>query len=114
MLDGSVDFPARRPPMVLNLRASLRRAQELDWRACFESVTNEALGNRGPHGRMKPTGGFRRQRGAGAPHVTVSNGSSTGLQGQQTAVTARRDVLTTNGAKIKTRSCASALRTAKR
>ena len=29
-----------------------------------------------PHGRMKPTGEFRRQRGAGARHVGVFNGSS--------------------------------------
>jgi hypothetical protein len=36
-----------------------------------------------PHGRMKPTGGFRRQRGAGARHVGVFDGSSTVRQVQQ-------------------------------
>ena len=34
-------------------------------------------------GRMKPTGGFRRQRAAGAGHVAVFNGSSTVRQVQQ-------------------------------
>jgi hypothetical protein len=42
-----------------------------------------AIGEGGSRRRMKPTGGFRRQRGAGARHVGVFNGFSTVRQVQQ-------------------------------